>query len=64
MISIHRIFPAGSERRELDAIVKKGKNVARGIFMAMILLFCDLSPEGMEDKRPNKRGTQHLRENQ
>jgi hypothetical protein len=34
------------ERSELDNIVKKGKNAARVILLALVLLFCDISPEG------------------
>jgi transposase len=34
------------ERSQLDGIVKKGNNAARVIILALVLLFCDISPEG------------------
>jgi transposase len=46
MASKYKIFLNQTEREELDSIVKKGKNAARVILLALVLLFCDMSPEG------------------
>jgi hypothetical protein len=46
MATKYRICLTPEERSELDSIVKKGKNAARIIVMALVLPFCDISPEG------------------
>jgi hypothetical protein len=46
MAAKYRVFLTPEERKELDNIVKKGKNLARTILTSLILLFCDMSPEG------------------
>jgi hypothetical protein len=46
MATIYRIFLTNDERNELNTISKKGKNAARVILLALVLLFCDQSPEG------------------
>jgi transposase len=50
MATKYKIFLTADERRALDSIVKKGKNAARVILLALVLLFCDLSPEGRGKK--------------
>jgi hypothetical protein len=44
--TIYRILLSASERDEFDSLVKKSKNAARVILLALVLLFADLSPEG------------------
>ncbi|MDR1608479.1 MAG: helix-turn-helix domain-containing protein [Deltaproteobacteria bacterium] len=46
----YRIFLTTDERDELDSLAKKGKNSARVILLALVLLFCDMSPEGRGQK--------------
>jgi DNA-binding Lrp family transcriptional regulator len=50
MATIYKIFLTDEERKELNDIVKKGKNAARVIILALALLLCDLSPEGRAQK--------------
>jgi transposase len=50
MATIYKIHLTTSERDELDSIVKKGKNAARVILLALVLLFADLSSEGRGGK--------------
>jgi transposase len=45
MAKKYTIFLTSKERSELDSIAKKGKNAARVILLALVLLFCDKSPE-------------------
>jgi transposase len=46
MAKKYNILLTSEEREELDGIVKKGKNAARVIVLALVLLLSDLSPEG------------------
>jgi transposase len=46
MATKYKIELTPEERSQLDGIVKKGKNTARVILLALVLLFCDISPEG------------------
>jgi transposase len=50
MATKYKIFLTTDERDELDSLVKKGKNAARVILLALVLLFCDMSPEGRGKK--------------
>ncbi|MDR1486810.1 MAG: IS630 family transposase, partial [Deltaproteobacteria bacterium] len=50
MAAKYIISLTSDERDELDSIVKKGKNAARVILLALVLLFCDASPEGRGKK--------------
>ncbi|MDR2142703.1 MAG: helix-turn-helix domain-containing protein [Deltaproteobacteria bacterium] len=50
MATKYQISLTTEERGELDSIVKKGKNAARVILLALVLLFCDISPEGRGKK--------------
>ena len=50
MATKYKIFLTPEERDELDGLVKKGKNAAKIILAALILLFCDMSPEGRGKK--------------
>jgi hypothetical protein len=50
MATKYHIFLTADERSALDALVKKGKNTARVILMAIILLFCDKSPDARVQK--------------
>lgn len=50
MATKYRIILTEQERYELDGIVKKGKNAARVIVLALVLLLCDKSPEGRGGK--------------
>lgn len=50
MATIYKIFLSQDERDELDGIIKKGKRAARAVLLAMVLLFCDMSPEGRGKK--------------
>lgn len=54
----YRICLTAEERNELDTLVKKGKHAARVILLALVLLFCDISPEG----RGHKTNSQISRE--
>jgi hypothetical protein len=46
MAAKYTVFLNRTEREELDSIVKKGKNAARVISLALVLLFADKSAEG------------------
>jgi transposase len=46
MATKYKIELTSEERDLLDGIVKKGKKAARIIVLALVLLFCDISPEG------------------
>lgn len=50
MATIYKIILTPEERIELDSIVKKGKNAARVIILALALLLSDLSPAGRGSK--------------
>jgi transposase len=50
MATKYRIFLSSEERNELDSIAKKGKNAARAILLALVLLLSDLSPDGRGKK--------------
>jgi hypothetical protein len=50
MATKYKIFLTPEERIELDNIVKKGKNLARIILMSLVLLLCDMSPDGRGKK--------------
>jgi hypothetical protein len=50
MATLYKIFLTPEERNTLDALVKKGKNSARVILLALVLLFADISPEGRGKK--------------
>ncbi|MDR1871692.1 MAG: helix-turn-helix domain-containing protein [Deltaproteobacteria bacterium] len=50
MATKYQIFLSAQERDALDTIVKKGQNAARVVLKALILLFCDKSPDGRGPK--------------
>jgi transposase len=50
MAAKYQIYLTPEERAQLDGLVKKGQNAAQVILKALILLFCDRSPEGRGGK--------------
>jgi transposase len=50
MATKYQIFLTDQERDQLNSISKKGKSTARIFLLALVLLFCDMSPEGRGKK--------------
>jgi transposase len=50
MATVYKILLTPDERTKLDGIIKKGKHAARVVLISLVLLFCDLSPEGRGHK--------------
>ena len=50
MSTLYRIMLTPQERDELDAICKKGKHASRMVLLALVHLFCDVSPDGRGHK--------------